>query len=213
MPLGVTPLNVAQWAVYSCYCQERHAYALSQSVWGTAADLTMRYKPVVFLNKCHLVLCSDICDLDSLYQLLAIKQPGWSIYEPGSSVRKFWCILSFWKKRLCLLLQNQPRGCLKSLSSGHAWEDFHLHLCQVLQPFIASYNLAPLGQKKPKPVIPQKGTRTDQGICSVRLSNLGSIYPWVNKGYFLSCYHIQYPLKPLFAICINIFSLYSLNIP
>jgi len=37
----------------------------------------------------------------------------------------------------------------------------------------------------------------------------------VNKGsesYFLSCSHFQYPLKPLFAICVTIFCLYSTNI-
>ena len=38
----------------------------------------MRYKPVVFLNKCHSTLCSVICDLDSLYQL-SVHQIAWLI--------------------------------------------------------------------------------------------------------------------------------------
>jgi len=73
---------------------------------------------------------------------------------------------------------------------------------------------APLGQKKPKPLIPHRGTRADQRICSVRLSHLHSYLPLNkgSKGYFLRCYHFQYLLKPLFVICIKIFSLYSMNI-
>ena len=95
------------------------------------------------------------------------------------------------------------------------WEDLHLHLCQMLQPFVASCHLAPLGQKNPKPLIPQRGTRADQRIGSVWLSHLRSyLPPWTrgSKGYFLSCYHFQYSLKPLFVICMKIFSLYSMNI-
>jgi len=69
----------------------------------------------------------------------------------------------------------------------HLWEDLHLFLwedlhLQVLWPFIVSCYLAPLGQKKPKPLIPQRGTIADQIICSVRLSHLCSyLPPWTRE--------------------------------
>jgi len=78
---------------------------------------------------------------------------------------------------VCFFLQNQLSSCLKSHSSRYVWEDLHLHLRQVLQPFIASCHPVPLGQKKPKQLIPQRGTRADQRICSVRLHHLRSYLP------------------------------------
>jgi len=100
---------------------------------------------------------------------------------------------------MCFLLEIQPSSCLKSLSSGHLWEDLHLHLCQVLQPFIVSSMLSGTSwSKKPKPLIPQRGTRADQIICSVISAIVPSTQLFTplnkgSKGYFLSCYHFQYP--------------------
>jgi len=135
----------------------------------------MLYKPVVFLPlqalQGHLwlgFLVPTFWPSDTLVDHSMSQGSPWETFD----------LLSFLgRSDVCFLLQNQPSSCLKSLSSGHVREDLPLHLCHVLQPFVALCHLAPLGRNKPKPLIPQRGIRADQRIFSVRLSHLRSYLP------------------------------------
>ena len=135
----------------------------------------IRYKPVVFMYKCYPTLCSVICGLDSLYQLSATTQLGWSFHEPGSSVRNFWSIFIFRKKRRVFFVIRSAKF-KRSFFRAHLGRSSPRSLSSpaTIRRFMSS---ALLGQKKPMPLIPQRGTRADQRNYSVRLSHLRSYLP------------------------------------
>ena len=157
--VGVTPLIVAHWVVYSFYCQERHTYCM---------------------------LCHNLQNCSWSSSCVTRRLYSWISATPRSAVSFVTWILQCHLWHLWLGSLSSAATIRLFMLSGTSWS------------------------KKPKPLIPQRGTRADQIICSVRLSHIGSyLPPWTrgSKGYFLSCGHFQYPLKPLFAICIKIFSL------
>ena len=176
--MGVTPLIVAQWVLYSFYFQKSlcavtiYIKNCSWYSWCVTSPLYMySWMSATPTLQCHLwlgFLVPTFWSSDSSLVDHSMNQgPPYEIFDPFSVLGR---------KGVRFVLQNQPCICLKSLSTRYVWEDL-LHLCQELQPFVTSCHLAHLDKKKNKATNPLKRYQSWPEICSVRLPHLRSYLP------------------------------------